>query len=124
MESRLAAAAALIVGASTAIAGALEYLVPNTSVAPFDPFATGLFVAAAGVLLAGAGAAALSASLDTLVLRAVTFVGVLTLIAVVFHPNTLLFGGVFWLALVSFGLVAVGSYRVFTLATGRANEER
>ena len=124
MDSRFAAVAALVVGVSVALVAGVEYVLGGLDTAPFDPFATGVFVVVAGLLLTGSGALALSAKIDHLALRAATVVGVFTLAAVVFQPEILLFGGVFWLALVSFGLIAAGSYRTLVHVSEGSTDER
>ena len=76
-----------------------------------DPFVTGVLVVATGTSLFGAGVVGFRASLDHPALRISTAIGVVTLALAVLQPESLRFGGVLWLALVSMGLVGAGAYR-------------
>jgi hypothetical protein len=116
MDDRLAGLAAMVVGASLAAVGAAEYLRPGLGAVLSDPFATGVLVVGAGTALFGAGAVAVRAALDHLALRIVTAVGLFTLALAVLQPAALEFGGVFWLAMVSAGLVVAGAYRTLSHA--------
>lgn len=111
MDDRLAAVAAIVVGTAVAAVGTLEYVLPGYAPPPLEPFVSGLLVVGAGLFLLVAGLAAARTAADSLALRAATAVGVGTLFLAVIQPEALLFGGVFWLALVAFGLVAAGAYR-------------
>ena len=111
MDDRLTGAAGIVVGAGLAAVGIAEYVAPGFAQPPYDPFATGALVVFAGVSLVAAGALALSAALDPLALRAAAGVGAVTLLLAVLYPASLLFGGVFWLAMVGAGLVGAGAYR-------------
>jgi hypothetical protein len=117
MDDRLTGALAGFVGLALAVAGTGAYLLPGVAAASFDPFATGLLVVAAGLALLVAGILAARAALDHLALRAATGVAAAALLLAATHPESLLFGGVFWLALVAAGLVTAGAYR--TVATVR-----
>ncbi|MFQ3319639.1 MAG: hypothetical protein ACI8UR_001194 [Natronomonas sp.] len=116
MDDRLSAAIAMLVGGAVAAIGTAEFLVAGFAPPPFDPFVTGLLVVGTGALLLLSGVLAFREALDHLALRAATAVGVLTLILAVLQPRSLRFGGVFWLALVSAGLVAAGAYRTVSIA--------
>jgi hypothetical protein len=111
MDDRLAAVAAIVVGVAVAAVGTAEYLLPGLAPPPMDPFATGAFVVGTGVSLCVAGTVAFLNRLDHLALRLATAAGVGTLALAVLSPESLLFGGIFWLAMVSAGVVGVGSYR-------------
>ena len=111
MDDRLAALAAVLVGASLVAVGAAEYLRPGLGSVLSDPFATGVLVAGSGAVLFGAGVVAFRAALDHLALRIITAVGLLTLALAVLQPAALEFGGVFWLAMVTAGLVVAGASR-------------
>ena len=111
MDDRVTGAVAVLVGAALAAVGTAEYVLPGLVPPPLDPFASGVLVVATGLLLAVAGALAVSAHLDHLALRAATGVGVVALVVALRLPEALLFGGVFWLALVAAGLVGAGAYR-------------
>ena len=119
MDDRLAGLAAMVVGASLAAVGAAEYLRPGLGAVLSDPFATGVLVVGAGTALFGAGAVAVRAALDHLALRISAAVGVLALALGVLQPDALLFGGVFWLALLLGGVVVAGTYRTFRAASDR-----
>ncbi|WP_336135769.1 hypothetical protein [Natronomonas amylolytica] len=114
MDDRLAAVAAVVVGIALAVVGLFEYVLSGRSVPPYEPLATGVLVVVSGLLLLVAGLVALRAALDALSLRAATVVGLLALLLAVFQPESLLFGGVFWLGLVAAGLIAAGAYRTVT----------
>ena len=116
MDDRLAGLAAMVVGASLAAVGAAEYLRPGLGSPLDEPFPTGVLVVGSGVVLSGAGAVAFRAALDHLALRIVTAVGLFTLALGVLQPTALRFGGVFWLAMVSAGLVVAGAYRTLSHA--------
>jgi ABC-type cobalamin transport system permease subunit len=116
MDSRLPAVAALLIGAALAVVGAAEYVRPGLDVPPYDPLATGLFVVGTGLALVVAGAVAASQRLDHLALRLAAGIGLLTLALAVFSPDSLRFGGVFWLGMVFFALVAAGAYRTVSHA--------
>ena len=116
MDDRLAGLAAMVVGASLAAVGAAEYLRPGLGSPLGEPFPTGVFIAGSGAVLFGAGVVAFRAALDHLALRIVTAVGLFTLVLGVLQPDALLFGGVFWLAMVSAGLVVAGAYRTLSHA--------
>lgn len=111
MASRLPSVTAAVVGIALAVVGTAEYVLPGLDVPPYDPLATGLFVVGTGIALVGAGAAAIRRHLDHLALRIAAAVGLLTLALAVFSPRSLRFGGVFWLGMVFFALVAAGAYR-------------
>lgn len=111
MDDRVTGAVAVLVGLALAVVGTREYLLPGLVPPPLDPFTSGVLVVATGLLLVVAGALAVSARLDHLALRTVTGVGVIALTLAVRVPEALLFGGVFWLALVAVGLVGAGAYR-------------
>ena len=106
-----------MVGALLAAVGTLEYVLAGLSVPPYDPLATGAFVVGAGGSLCVAGGLAFPNRLDHLALRLATAAGMGTLALAVLNPESLLFGGIFWLAMVSAGVVGVGSYR--TVARSR-----
>ena len=114
MDDRLTGAVAGFVGLALAVAGTVEYLLAGVGAAPFDPFASGLLVVATGLALLVAGALAYRATLDHLALRAATGVAAAALVLASTYPDSLLFGGVFWLALVAAGLVVAGAYRTVT----------
>lgn len=115
MDDRLAGLAAVVTGAALTVVGTVEYALPGVAPPPFEPFTTGVLVVAAGVLLVVAGGLAFRHRFDTLALRSGTGVGVVTLALAVLQPDSLLFGGVFWLALVAAGLVTAGAYRTVAL---------
>ena len=115
MEGRTSGVAAVVVGAALAVVGLFEFVRPGLAVVPFEPFATGALVVAAGVVLAAAGGLATAAAGDPLALRTATMVGLGTLALAVVQSESLLFGGVFWLALVAAALVAAGAYRTWDL---------
>ena len=115
MEDRTSGVAAVVVGAALAVVGLFEFVRPGLAAVPFEPFATGALVVAAGVVLAAAGGLATGAGGDPLALRAATMVGLGTLALAVVQSESLLFGGVFWLALVAAALVAAGAYRTWDL---------
>lgn len=110
MDDRLGAVAAVLVGGALAVVGAAEYVAPGLAPPSLDPLVTGVLVAGGGLLLLAAGGLALSTPADPLSLRAATAVGLVTLALAVLQPGSLLFGGVFWLALVATGLIAAGAY--------------
>jgi hypothetical protein len=114
MDDRFANVAAVLVGTALAVVGLAEYVLPGRSVPPYEPLATGVLVVASGLLLVVAGGAAIKAALETISLRAATVVGSVALLLAVFQPESLLFGGVFWLGLVSTGLIGAGTYRTVT----------
>ena len=114
-RSQYTAISAMVVGAALALVGAVEYLLAGLVPPPIEPFATGVFVVVAGGLLVVAGWVAYDAALDHLALRLTTFVGFATLALAVFYPASLLFGGVLWLAMITVGFVAVGTYWTATL---------
>ncbi|QLD84283.1 hypothetical protein HWV23_00695 [Natronomonas halophila] len=116
MDDRLAALAAVLVGASLAVVSLAEYVLPGRSVPPYEPLTTGILVLISGLLLLAAGGMAAKEALDTLALRAATSVGLVTLLLAVLQPTSLLFGGVFWLGLVSATLIGAGTYRTFAKA--------
>lgn len=116
VADRAAGLTAALVGVALAVVGLAEYVVAGGAPPPIEPLATGTLVVVAGALLVVAGGLAVSADLDHLALRAGTGVGVVTLALAVFVPESLLFGGVFWLALVAFGLITAGTYRTVSHA--------
>lgn len=115
LDDRLAGVTAVVVGVALAAVGTLEYVVPGVAPPPFEPIATGVLVTGSGVLLAVAGGLAVRDRLDNLALKSGTGVGLVTLALAVLQPDSLLFGGVFWLALVAAGLVTAGVYRTIVL---------
>jgi hypothetical protein len=116
MDSRLPAVTALLVGLALAAVGTVEFVLPGRSVPPYDPLATGLFVVGTGLALVAAGAVAAHQRLNHLALRIVAGIGLLTLALAVVSPESLRFGGVFWLGMVFFVLVAAGAYRTVSHA--------
>lgn len=116
MDQRLAGVTAGVVGLSLTVVGLLEYVVAGYPALPFDPFATGVLVAIGGLLLLVTGGVAVVTATDTLSLRTGTAVGVVTLSIAVFQPDALLFGGVFWLGLVSMVFIAAAAYLTVTNA--------
>ena len=111
MDDRVTGAVAVAVGLALAAIGTAKYVLSGLVPPPVDPFATGVLVVATGLLLAVAGAIGISAGIDHLALRTATGVGAVTLLLAASLPEALLFGGVFWLALVAVGLVGAGAYR-------------
>ncbi|MFT4883335.1 MAG: hypothetical protein ACI8U4_000840 [Natronomonas sp.] len=111
MDSRLPAVTAAVVGLALAVVGTAEYVLPGLDAPPYDPLATGVFVVGTGIALVVAGGVAARQRLDHLALRIAAGIGLLTLILAVFSPESLRFGGVFWLGMVFFALVAAGAYR-------------
>ena len=116
MDDRLPGVAAAAVGVAVAAVGTVEYVVPGFGAPSPEPLATGALVVATGLSLVVAGALAAASRLDHLALRAATAVGLSALALAVLYPEALLFGGVFWLALVAAGLVGAGTYRTVTRA--------
>lgn len=107
MNDRIGAGAAVLVGIAVAIGGGLEFVrgfhLP-------DPFVSGLFVCGAGTVLVIGGGASLLTGSTPIPLVVASVIGLFTLAGVMFVPGSLLFGGVFWLALLAFVLVAAGVY--------------
>lgn len=122
-RSRYTAVSAMVVGAALAVVGFVEFLRPGFSPPPMEPFATGAFVVAAGVVLVAAGWLAYDAAVDHLALRLTTLVGLVALALAVFYPASLLFGGVFWLSMVLVGFVAAGAYRTYAVSRRSATPE-
>lgn len=115
MDDRLAGLTAIVVGSALTAVGTVEYVRLGVAPPPFEPFTTGVLVVTSGVMLVVAGGLAFHHRLDTLALRSGTGVGLVTLALAVLQPESLLFGGVFWLALVAAGLVTAGTYRTIAL---------
>lgn len=113
MDDRLAGVAAIVVGVAVAVVGATEYVLPGLAPPLGEPLATGVFVVGTGVLLVVAGGMATRNGVDTPALRATAFVGLATLALAVVQPDSLLFGGVFWLGMVAVAFAALGTYRTF-----------
>jgi hypothetical protein len=111
MDDRLTGVVAAVVGAAIVTVGTVEYVSPGLAAEPLDPLATGALVVATGLSLLAAGLLSVAAGVDHPALRAATGVGLFALALAVLSPDALLFGGVFWLALVAAALVGVGAYR-------------
>lgn len=116
MDSRLTAVVAVVAGGTLAATGTVQYVIDGLSAGGYDPLATGGFVVATGLLLAAAGGLAFVNEMDHLALRLATGIGAVTLVLTVFSPDSLVFGGVLWLAMVCFALVGAGAYRTYTHA--------
>lgn len=107
MDERTGASAAVVIGFALAVVGGFEFL---RGLHLPDPFVSGLLVCGAGVLLVIGGGASLATGSTPTPILVGNAIGLLTLSGVVFVPASLLFGGVFWLALVAFVLVAATVY--------------
>lgn len=113
---RLRAVSALVVGVAVTVVGLSEYV---AGLETPEPFASGVLVCGAGLALVCGGWLSLSADETPFPLVVATGVGLGTLAVAVLSPASLLFGGVFWLALVAFALVAAGVYPAVAAAVRR-----
>lgn len=113
MDSRSTGSAAIIVGLAMVIVAGNEYFIP---LAFPEPGVSGVFLVSAGLLLSCAGLLAILHQVSDFTLQLATAIGVLALGGVVLSPDSLLFGGIFWNAMVVFALVGAGVYP--TIRTG------
>ncbi len=116
MDDPLAVVAASAVGLALLVVATAEFIVPGRASMLSEPFVSGVFLVASAVVLVATAVVVYAVDGDTRALRATAAIGLIVLGIAVLSPESLVFGGVFWLALVAFGLLAVAAY--YTTAPG------